>query len=388
MPTTAPAKPEVDEYGDPILSDQWIVTDCDYANLRKYADSSYQVLAKVPRGEKVTVKGWNCKYAWVEYQGIKGYIMACYLKPDEGAYINSVLDTVPMTDKLTYDQMMDALVSFDLNHPELVDLEIIGYSSLGRQIPVIRIGDINAKHHVLLHGAIHGREYATTWVLMTMIDYWLDRDLMSFGDVCYHIIPMVNPDGVTISQTKTIPDSLLSVYQYDLENGYTTLSKSEYAKYWKANGLGIDLNRNFPAGWDKVADRSQPSSRNFKGTEPFDAVETQMLRDYTFRYEFDATVSYHAMGCVIYYDYGDNKTVNAQSKSLAQSVNKVTGYLMIASNGNSHAGYKDWAIDTMQIPSLTIEIGCEDTPLAAKEMYSLFIRNRDVLPAIAKWLKK
>ena len=364
------------------------MSDCTYANMRKYPDPSYQILAKVPAGSVVTVKGWNCKYAWVEYNGIRGYIMGCYLRPDSGAYINSVLDTVPMTDKYTYEQMMEALISFDMNYPDLVELEIIGYSSLGEQIPVIRIGNINAKYHVLLQGAIHGREHATTWVLMTMIDYWLDRDLASYGDVCYHIIPMTNPDGVKISQTGKLPDSLLSVYQYDLENGFTTLGKSEYAKFWKANGLGIDLNRNFPAGWENITDRSGPSSRNFKGTEPFDAVETQMLRDYTLRYDFDVTISYHAMGCVIYYDYGDNKQVNAQSKSLAQSVSSATGYLMIASNGGSHAGYKDWAIDTMQIPSLTIEIGCEDTPLAKKELYSLFIRNRDVLPTIAKWLKK
>ena len=51
------------------------------------------------------------------------------------------------------------------------------------------------------------------------------------------------------------------------------------------------------------------------------------------------------------------------------------------------AGYKDWVIDTLEIPSLTIEIGCEEAALAEREIYSIFVRNYRVLPAAARWVQ-
>ena len=44
-------------------------------------------------------------------------------------------------------------------------------------------------------------------------------------------------------------------------------------------------------------------------------------------------------------------------------------------------------MNTLEIPSLTIEVGCEDTPLPEREMYSIFARNYRILPAIARWLQ-
>ena len=52
------------------------------------------------------------------------------------------------------------------------------------------------------------------------------------------------------------------------------------------------------------------------------------------------------------------------------------------------AGYKDWAIDTLEIPSLTIEVGCQEAALAEREIYSIFVRNYRVLPDIARWLQR
>ena len=68
----------------------------------------------------------------------------------------------------------------------------------------MRLKHINAQHHVLLQGAIHGREHLTAWLLMALADYWLDHGILGYGDVCYHIIPMINPDGVTLSQTQSL----------------------------------------------------------------------------------------------------------------------------------------------------------------------------------------
>ena len=375
LPTTSEITPtDPPEHDEAVLTDELMVYNCDFVNLRKWADMKADSWGKIYVGSKVKLLNWYGKFAKVEYQGKVGYILASYLAPANQQFISAALDTVEVTDVYTYDTMMEHLIQFDLQYPELVDLEIIGYSAMERQIPVIRIGNAQATHHVLLHGGIHGREHMTTWLLMALMDYWLDRDLLSYGDVCYHIIPMVNPDGVTIVQSGVLPDELLPVYQNDLKMGYTKLNKTQYAKQWKANGQGVDLNRNFAAGWDTITDRTAPSSERYRGTAPFSAPEASMLRDYTLRYAFELTISYHATGSVIYYEYGDNDAVNQLGQDLGNRLYDLSGYYLVDSEGVDAAGYKDWAIGNRKIPSLTVEIGCLSTPLVKREA------KADVLP--------
>ena len=258
---------------------------------------------------------------------------------------------------------------------------------MGRDIPVILIGDLDARYHVLLQGSIHGREHLTAWLLMAMADYWLDHGIMGYGNVCYHIIPMTNPDGVIISQTQSLSDAQHQIYLSDKKNGYTTQDESTYASTWKANGQGVDINRNFPSGWESIDDRTGPSSERYQGTKPFSSAEAAALRDYTLKYSFDATISYHTAGSIIYYEYGNKEPVNSEYKSLAKTVNKVSGYSLANSVGIDGAGYKDWVMDELGIPSITVEIGVDETPLALREIYSIFVRNYCTLPAIARWLQ-
>ena len=89
----------------------------------------------------------------------------------------------------------------------------------------------------------------------------------------------------------------------------------------------------------------------------------------------------------MYNSYGNKKVVNRQSKSLGMAVNGVSGYILAGNTGVSGAGYKDWVMDVLEIPSLTIEIGRDGSPLAEREIYSTFVRNLRVLPAIARWLQ-
>ena len=365
-----------------------MVSGCNsYVNLRKSASVEAVSLTIVRKGEKVEWLGWYGKFARIRYKNMTGYVLSGYIKPADNAYMQTALDTVRLTDTYTYDEMIEDLIAFEQAYPDQVRLEIIGHSEWGTQIPVMRIGSENARRHVLLHGSIHGREHFTTWTLMAMVDYWLDRDLASYGDVCYHIIPMVNPDGVSIAQSGVLPEALMEVYRADRQKGNTTASVTEYARQWKANGLGVDLNRNFPAGWETIDDRTGPSSEKYRGETPFSASETQALRDYTKRYNFAVTVSYHCTGSVVYYGYGNNKAVNNKSEALAYEMYKLTGYYMMPSTGVDAAGYKDWAIDSMKIPSVTVEIGGGTSPVAEREIFSIFVRTCDILPLLAKWVK-
>lgn len=369
----------------PQLPDQWII-ECNNSvslYINDYAGAAY---CTIPKGKTVKLLGWSEYYAYVQYEGYKGYVYAPCVCPLESPDLSVWLAYVEPVETYSYESMLEDLQLLQQKKPWLVSLDSIGASELGRDIPVIRIGREDAEHHVLLHGAIHGREYMTAWLLTAMAEFWITYGLEGHGNICYHIIPMVNPDGVYVAQTANLTEQQKQIYYCDYDKDYTDDNYVLYSRRWKANGLGVDLNRNFPSGWYRITGRNDPSSQLYKGAAPFSAAETIALRDYTLSYDFDVTVSYHSSGSVIYFEYGDNDVANAQSKALALAVEAVTGYPLEGSGAVDGAGYKDWAIDELGIPSLTIETGVEECPLALREIYSIFARNLYVMPAIADWL--
>ena len=369
----------------PVPGDQWIVQHYGEVKLwRDIYESGYR--CTIRSGETVTVLDWNIYYAHVKYKGYEGYVYAPYLQPARYADLGPWLSAVEPVAVYSHEQMLRDLRGLQNSRPWLVTLDSIGTSELGRDIPVIRIGREDAKYHVLFQGAIHGREHMTAWLLIALAEYWVTHGIEEYGDICYHIIPMANPDGVYISQTADLTQEQKLIYYADYYSGKTQDNYVLYSRRWKANGLGVDLNRNFDAGWNSYFGRGEASSEQYKGSAVFCAAEAVALRDYTLAYDFDATVSYHSSGSILYYEYGDNAGANAGSMELGKAVMEVTGYPLRSSAAVDAAGYKDWAIDALGIPSLTVEIGVGESPLEQKEICSIFFRNLYVMPAVAQWL--
>lgn len=343
------------------------------------------VMAEIPVGETLYLEKWQGKCAFVTYKNQQGYVHANYIQPADPDYFAKNLSVIIPTSLYSYEQMLADMEKLQMQYPGLVGMEKIGDSELGRKIPALILGDPDAKYHVLIQGAMHGREHFTAWLAMALADHTLLQGQLS-DDICYHIIPMSNPDGVEISQSGQLDSQQDAIYQQDLANGYTTASAAAYAQQWKANALGIDLNRNFSAGWEQSLERPVPSSEKHRGAEPFSAAESRALRDYTLQYEFDATISIHSHGSVLYYRYGSKEPVNQLSYSLALAVRQETGYIPTSYDNTTGAGYKDWAMDELGIPSLTVEIGSYTTPLAQRDIYNTFHRCKALLPAIYQWL--
>ena len=364
----------------------WEANCNEYITLRKYP-GGYGI-DTIPVGGVMELVKWHGKYAKVKYGTLTGYVLTSYIMPAADKYFDNCLDIVKVTSEYTYEQMIKDIDTFARMYSSIITVESLGTSELGRDIPVFRIGREDAEYHVLFHASIHGREHMTTWLLMAMVEYQLAHGIQDLGDVCFHIIPMVNPDGVILSQTASFTEEQLKIYNMDKLYGNTYYGKTWYASQWKANALGVDLNRNFPSGWEDIATRLEPSSEKYNGTEPLCAAESKALSEYTLRYEFDATISYHSSGCVIYYKYGDDEEMIDQCESLANAVYKVTGYVVQDGDEIDGGGYRDWAIAELGIPSITVEIGCDPAPLEYREIYSAFARNYDVLRAVAQWVKE
>ena len=377
---TDPAYYAVDLYFDPAVCSEWQLIDDTPGILFASTDKDAIPIIRILPEEHITLLGWKEAHAYVEHNGFHGYVSANLIQPVQAP----PLSIVAHTDTYSYDQMLLDIATLAETYPDVITVGSIGLSEDGRNLPVILLGDKDAPYQVLVQGTVHAMEHMCTWLLMSMTEYHAARG--GITDVCFHIIPMMNPDGVILSQTGEMNELQQAIYQSDIAAGYEGFNTEYYTKRWKANGHGVDINRTFDAGWELTNSRYAPSSKLYKGTQPFDCAEAVALRDYTLSQSFDVTVSYHAMGSVIFWEYGQRKDVNSASYSLAQELATVTGYVLNGSSGVDAAGYKDWAIDALGIPSVTMEIGFSEVPLAYNELDNIFSRNVNILPAIAKWL--
>jgi g-D-glutamyl-meso-diaminopimelate peptidase len=377
-----------EEYFSKLYGTLWYATCLNSMALRAIASVNGRTLKVLRPNDPLVLLGCDGYFAKVSSNGTVGYVLWAYIKPADMNYFNQILNVVDYVDVYTYEMMTADLTQLQEMFPETVKLDTIGNSEWGTPIPVVRVGNEDAQYHVLIQASIHGCEHISTWVVMTMLDYWIGHAMSEYTDVCYHVIPMLNPDGVYTAQTKTLNDEQYQIYLNDKANGYVDHSVATYASNWKANGKGVDLNRNFPSGWELITYRDDPSYKLYAGEEPFDAAEAAALRDYTLLYDFDATLSYHTAGSILYYEYGKDSSINAQSASLAYAVKDVTGYPLVNSAGTDGAGYKDWSMDELKIPSLTVELGWAHPLIPSREQRPLFATHCHVMETVVDWLRE
>ena len=371
----------------PYVTDDIFVVECDDSiNLREKSSSKSEQIGTLVTGDKVKILGYQSqRFARVQLVegGQVGYAIAGYFKAED--YASFGLSIVKPTEKYTYEQMMADLDALAAKYPDLCTLESAGQSVQGRELQAIVIGDIKAAHHVLVQGAIHARENMCALLCTAMAERLLQNG--GEAEVCFHILPMANPDGSVIQQSAQIPEAVVEVYKSDGIKGLSTATGLLYLAEWQANANGVDLNRNFDAEWDKVDTTEAASYMNYRGTAVESEPETKALVAYTDKYKFDATLSYHATGSAIYWEFGEDAAVNAASLRLAEAIKAVSAYEPIGDSGDSYGGYKDWAMLKRQIPSVTIEIGTRTAPLLEVEFSNVWFRNRDVLSAVANWVR-
>ena len=357
----------------------------EFISLRAEPDTGAERLAQIPAGERVTLTGWSGKFAKVTYRGQEGYVLAHYLAAQNGE--REKLAVLKATDRYSYEQMRADMETLRKAYPEKLRTESAGESQEGRELTVLLMGNPEAKHHVFLFGAIHGREHMTAWLLMAMAEYSLSEGLGQTEDILWHILPMSNPDGVTISQSGQLGKAQEAIYRRELESGGTDLPPALYAGTWKANSRGVDLNRNFPVAWQEQGGPGESSAQQYKGEAPFSEAESRALRDYTRRYAFDAVLNYHATGSILYGRYdGEREDLGEKTRSLTETVRALTGYDPVEDEGPAGPGYKDWALEEMGIPCLTVEIGSGRAPLTEKELDAVFERNCRTMAAVGEWV--
>lgn len=154
---------------------------------------------------------------------------------------------------------------------------------------------------------------------------------------------------------------------------------------WKfLKSTGIDLNLQFPAGWDQAREIkyaqgfNKPAPRDFVGYGPLTAPEAVALYTFTLRHNFTLMLTYHTQGRVIFYQY-QNQTPPG-SQELANRFAELSGYSLEQTPENSSfAGYKDWFILNYNKPGFTIEVGLGTNPIPISQFAGIYRENLGIL---------
>lgn len=249
----------------------------------------------------------------------------------------------------------------------------IGNSYLGNQITEVRLGNGPRKIH--LNGSFHANEWITSLLLMK----WLEDFLQSIQTGGNHVIanpaqileewtisivPMVNPDGVDLV-TVGAPANWLSICRAN------NFGSDDFSQ-WKANIRGVDLNNQFPANWEIEKERKipkAPAPRDFPGYMYLTEPEARTMVELTVASGFDRTLAFHTQGEEFYWGY--EGLHSDESACLAQKFEQVSGYKSIEYI-DSHAGYRDWFIQTFRKPGFTIECGFGENPLPLEQFDKIY----------------
>ena len=155
-------------------------------------------------------------------------------------------------------------------------------------------------------------------------------------------------------------------------------SKSTYFKRWKANGRGVDLNRNYYVkGGKGEFGKGHACDQGYYGACAYSEKETKCLVNLFNKVKPKATISYHSTGSQIYWKYGQSGSHLEKSRILFESVRSLTGYQPIGSVSKG-PGFSDWVNSVKGIPAMTVETGKGLCPLYSSEFNSIWNKNQMV----------
>ena len=248
----------------------------------------------------------------------------------------------------------------------------IGESAFGRKI--FAIEKINGKKlpTAILVAGIHARENITCDVVCKMLDENLFDDIFDFN---VSVIAMANPDGVELSKSGVTSAPL----DYRSKLIEINCNMNDFSM-WKANGRGVDLNNNFDAGFGKNSVKNSFSSSGYQGAYPLCEPESKSIFDYTISANPFFSVSYHSKGEEIYFNYFQKGKRLERDEKIAKMFADKTGYAIKNPERVSSGGYKDFCVEKLKIPAITIEVGSDDLnhPISEKYLDEIFEKNKDI----------
>jgi g-D-glutamyl-meso-diaminopimelate peptidase len=203
------------------------------------------------------------------------------------------------------------------------------------------------------------------------------RDIWARSSI--HIIPMVNPDGVSIVLEGVNPTN--PYYEQLIE--WNTTGRP-FSEVWQANNRGVDLNRNYPASWDEAKAQEPglgitgPGPTRYGGPSPLSEPESLAMVDFARDHDFKLVIAYHTQGKEIYWKYKDINPPNALT--YGEIFARASGYRLSATPYEAaYAGFKDWFIEEYTRPGYTIEAGIGKNSLPISQFNTIYNENEEIM---------
>lgn len=287
-------------------------------------------------------------------------------------------------------EVLDITIQGLIARYPFITRETIATTAYGRPVSVLKIGQ--GKRSLLYNASHHANEWITTPVLMKFLEdyaeaiatdgeiFGLDATTL-FAQTQLYLVPMVNPDGVDLVTGAIPADSEEYQAAEMIAARYPAIP---FPDGWKANLRGVDLNLNYPAGWEQAKANkaalgyTSPSPRDFVGFAPLDQPESAAMTALTGRVNPRLTLSYHSQGEVIYWKYLDKEPPDA--RAIGEEFARVSGYFLEDTPfASGFAGYKDWFILKFNRPGYTVEVGMGENPLPIEDFPSIYEKNLGIL---------
>lgn len=274
---------------------------------------------------------------------------------------------------MDYETLLQKINEYSINF----EIKCLGYTNFGRKILAVERNLNKDFATAIFVGGMHAREYITTDLLCRFLDEKVFDEIDSFN---VSLILMANPDGVELVKhgIESVPESSRKKVLEINRNSCDFLM-------WKANGIGEDINNNFDANFGTNVHSKKPSSSGFAGEFAESVIESRLIANYTRRKRPFFTVSYHSKGEEIYFNFFQDKSRLMRDRVIASRFARSTGYAVRNVEKSSSGGYKDWCVQKLKIPSLTIEIGSDSLlhPIDEKHLDDIYSLHK----AVAKDLK-
>ncbi len=266
----------------------------------------------------------------------------------------------------------------------------VATSAYGRNVVLLQMGE--GRRSVLYNASHHANEWITTPVVLHFLEQYAEavanedkifglEAAALFRNTRLDMVPMVNPDGVDLVTGAIEAGSA----QYEVAQLIAAYYPSiPFPDGWKANLTGVDLNLNYPAGWEQARENkfalgfTGPAPRDYVGEAPLDQPESAAMTRLTRETQPRLTLSYHAQGEVIYWKFMDLEPAGAEE--IGQEFARVSGYALENTPfASGFAGYKDWFIQDFDRPGYTIEVGLGESPLPLSQFDRIYRDNLGIL---------
>ncbi|MGN1205641.1 MAG: M14 family zinc carboxypeptidase [Eubacterium sp.] len=287
--------------------------------------------------------------------------------------------------KYTYEDMTSDLRKIAWKYRGKARLQNLGNSEDGRAIWCLQIGNASVQKKYLINGGIHARE----WLNCQMLTHKSEEILREYADYktalrsrCIYIVPMINPDGVTISQF-----GFGSIRNPKLRK--LCKKNNNSARTWKGNARGVNLNFNCPSGWNRKGKSKKADGLSYPGKKASSEKEIKAMMGLVNRHSgWSASLNYHSTGSILYWNYNveSQATLYERQKALAKKVNEFTHYRLMPKSISTdpNGGFGDWLIYSKKIPNVTVETGSVMAPLPYSQLKKIQRENSELLSWFVK----